>query len=224
VPERSVDWSQGPQSAFFWPRKPNLDWTTALSLLSGWTWDRVHVHNTGRGLGLRGMTPEDRARFHVHETRWFEDRGDFDRELARSQVFLAPRRSEGIGISFLEAMALGMMVVAPDAPTMNEYLRSGVNGFLYDADRPVRPPWEDAAKLGKAARESVAEGRERWLREVPGMLGFFRNPGVIRERGRMVPASIAAARRARTRYREAQLWKSLVWAKRTIFAPLRMGR
>ena len=41
-------------------------------------------------------------------------------------------------------MALGLLVVAPDRPTMNEYLVSGENGLLYDPAHPssqVRSDW-----------------------------------------------------------------------------------
>src|SRR6202012_2876394 len=37
---------------------------------------------------------------------------------------------EGVGITFLEAMARGCAVVAYDAPTMNEYIESGKTGVL----------------------------------------------------------------------------------------------
>ena len=35
-------------------------------------------------------------------------------------------------MGFLKAMAMGRCVIAPNTPTMNEYIEDGINGFLYD--------------------------------------------------------------------------------------------
>src|SRR5450759_314321 len=56
--------------------------------------------------------------------------------VASCNVFFAPRRFEGIGMTFLEAMAMGLAVVAADSPTMNEYIRHGDNGFLFEPRNP----------------------------------------------------------------------------------------
>lgn len=66
----------------------------------------------------------------------------FDKLMAQSQylqllsyanIFVSPRVSEGVGMTFLEAMATGCAVLAYDAPSMNEYISSGLNGFLISA-------------------------------------------------------------------------------------------
>ena len=53
--------------------------------------------------------------------------------LKKSNIYIAPRRIEGIGISFLEAMAMGMVVVAYNNGTMNEYITHNYNGYLFDS-------------------------------------------------------------------------------------------
>jgi glycosyltransferase involved in cell wall biosynthesis len=40
-------------------------------------------------------------------------------------------------MAFLEAMAMGKCIVAHNDATMNEYIKDGVNGILFDADRPI---------------------------------------------------------------------------------------
>ena len=50
--------------------------------------------------------------------------------VSQSHVYVAPRPLEGVGLCFLEAMASGSAVFAYDAPTMNEYIRTGENGYL----------------------------------------------------------------------------------------------
>ena len=51
--------------------------------------------------------------------------------IAACEIVVAPRRKEGIGMAFLEAMAMGKCVVAHNDATMNEYIKDGVNGILF---------------------------------------------------------------------------------------------
>lgn len=67
---------------------------------------------------------------------WFSDR-KYLGLLDSHCVFVAPRVSEGIGFSFLNAMARGLVVVGNDSSTMNEYINNGVDGFLFDYKKPV---------------------------------------------------------------------------------------
>ena len=90
--------------------------------------------------------------------------------------FSLPRPAEGIGHSFIEAMALGHCVVAADRPTMNEYIRDGVNGLLYDPDRPRSLDFSRSRELGLAARASSAAGRKAWLDALPDIRRFLEEP------------------------------------------------
>lgn len=51
-------------------------------------------------------------------------------QTADANVLIAPRKAEGVGLVFLEAMARGCAVIAYDAPTMNEYIEDDVTGVL----------------------------------------------------------------------------------------------
>ena len=58
--------------------------------------------------------------------------------LESADVFVAPRRWEGIGLSTLEALTRGIPVVGLDSPTLNEYIENDVNGILIkDKYRPL---------------------------------------------------------------------------------------
>jgi len=59
--------------------------------------------------------------------------------LKAADVLVLPSRSEGRGMVLVEAMALGVPVVASDIPGPNELIRSGENGFLF--------PFGDSAAL-----------------------------------------------------------------------------
>lgn len=204
-PERA---SPGPELAgFFWRRRPEPGWATIRTLIAQAPFRRFTLHDApdpDPGPGpLTGPTPEEAARLHLRTTRWYPDAAAARADLLSHNVYFAPRLHEGIGMSFLEAMALGFLVVAPDRPTVNEYLVSGVNGLLYDPDAPGPLELDRARELGRRARETVEAGRERWCRALPALLELvaaparevpIRAPLLSLERPRS-----AAARRARDR-------------------------
>lgn len=66
-----------------------------------------------------------------------EHREDFFRLIEPANIFLAPRNSEGIGLTFIEALARGCAVFAFNAPTMNEYIQHGQTGYLFSSRTPL---------------------------------------------------------------------------------------
>ncbi len=52
--------------------------------------------------------------------------------LYNSNIFIAPRMQEGIGMSFLEALSIGHSIIAYNDSTMNEYIVNDLNGYLFD--------------------------------------------------------------------------------------------
>lgn len=65
----------------------------------------------------------------------FIPRSEYLRILSRVNIFLAPRLYEGVGLSFIEALAQGCAVFSFNAPTMNEYITSGKDGYLFQSFR-----------------------------------------------------------------------------------------
>ncbi|MBJ7244348.1 MAG: glycosyltransferase [Solirubrobacteraceae bacterium] len=61
-------------------------------------------------------------------------RSEWLEQLSRAELFVAPRALEGVGVTALEAMARGAVVIALDAPTMNEYIDHEHTGMLLRAD------------------------------------------------------------------------------------------
>jgi glycosyltransferase involved in cell wall biosynthesis len=48
-------------------------------------------------------------------------------------IMIAPRSSEGVGITYIEALARGCAVFAFNGPTMNEYIYHKRNGYLFNS-------------------------------------------------------------------------------------------
>ncbi|MCX6272268.1 MAG: glycosyltransferase [Bacteroidetes bacterium] len=54
--------------------------------------------------------------------------------LSSAHFYLAPRRYEGIGMAFIEAMCSGLCVLAANEATMNEYIEDQQNGILLNSE------------------------------------------------------------------------------------------
>jgi hypothetical protein len=76
-------------------------------------------------------------------------------------------------MSFLEAMAMGKCVVAPNRPTMNDYIRTGHNGILYELNE-IRPlNFDDVEHISQNALRSVQDGHAAWVKSIKDMIRFI---------------------------------------------------
>lgn len=164
---------------FFWLRREmELGWNVVRTLIGSTPFQSFHVHVAGDP----GFPPVQRPAVEELQAEkatvstWFEDRRELDDVLRNANVYFAPRLTEGIGQSFLEAMGRGQCVVAADNPTMNEYIVHGVNGILYDPQDPSALDFSEVARLGEEARRGLMAGRKRWLETEEALVRFILTP------------------------------------------------
>lgn len=163
-------------SAFFWQRRPDhgIDFAYINGLLAH-ELDHFHVHNAPDVPGsFRPIVP-DGATYVYSESSWFEDKSEYNAALSRTNVFIAPRVAEGIGMALLEAMSRGMLVLAHDAPTNNEYISSWLNGILFNKDLAPNQIFvrDSAAQMGRMAWETVVAGHQQWLDSHPRIVEWI---------------------------------------------------
>lgn len=128
----------------------------------------------------RGEASEDVARrlfpegytFDIKKQDEFQERSAYLKRLSQSQIAIAPRRKEGIGMAFLEAMAMGKCVVANDDATMNEYIVNGESGILFDMRNPAPVPKSAVGKVLSAIDDVARRHFERWEAEKKGVAPF----------------------------------------------------
>lgn len=128
-----------------------------------------------------GTTPceisaEDRKKFRVTVMQGFLPRDEYLELVGKCNIYVAPRSAEGIGLSFLEAMAKGMIVAAPDRPTMNEYIQHGRNGWLFSVQRPQSITQCDLSAMSQTTLLEVAEGLRLWKSQATGVSSFIAKP------------------------------------------------
>ena len=177
--EPSVPSSAPGLRGFLWLRREDqINWTLVRRLIEGTRFDGFHLHIAGDPGAPEPRLPDaaDVAFHNITTSTWFKDRSELTALIDRANVYFAPRMEEGIGQSFLEAMARGKCVVAPNHGTMNEYILPGVNGLLYDRDAPRPLDFSNVSGMGVLARESVVAGHGQWLAAEEGILDFVLTP------------------------------------------------
>ena len=175
VPEASTEIATGLRG-FFWPRQAGLVWSHVRPVMGDSSWDSFHLHVTSPEGASALPSEEERARFHIVETSWFEQSSEYKNAVSRANVYFAPRRFEGIGQAVLEAMAMGLCVVSPDNPTMNEYLVHGQTGLLFNPDAPCALDFGRVLELGRNARAAAVQGRSGWEASLPSIRAFLVAP------------------------------------------------
>jgi glycosyltransferase involved in cell wall biosynthesis len=118
---------------------------------------------------------EERVRFLGH-------RMDVPEVLAAGDVFVFPSLYEGLGGAVIEAMALGMPIVASDLPALREIVEPGVSAELVPAGAPDLLERALNKLLGDASFATQIGGRarsrflERFTMDTcaPRMIGMYR--------------------------------------------------
>ena len=123
-------------------------------------WERGEI---SRLTAERLFPPEAGYSFDVKGADEFLSREEYFKRMSRCGIVIAPRSKEGIGMAFLEAMALGRCVVAHDDATMNEYIMHGENGILFHRAAPKPVDEAMVRHVLENVGRSAAEFRDRWL-------------------------------------------------------------
>lgn len=150
---------------FFWQRRL-LTFTQVKQIIGENSVDQCTVKlDPDPGFLAARLAPEDIERYKV--TRLINGaigRTEYLDLLQQSNIFIAPRKYEGIGMSFLEAMSMGMVVVGLNQPTLSEYVRHGENGLLFD-EKNMAIEISDIERIGRCARMECEQGFLRWQEE-----------------------------------------------------------
>ena len=164
-------------SVFFWVRHNAIGWDTLKRLLGAQRPERIVLRvalDPGHAPAL--PSEEDRRAYAIEVHEGWMDAPRYRELLGSCSLFMAPRPSEGIGQALLDARAMGLASVAPDAPTMNEYLRHGDTGYLYDPGAPTPLDFSGLARVRERSVENLAAVHQRWLGSQGAVLEFVRKP------------------------------------------------
>jgi len=177
IPAESVNYDA--PRVFFWQRTDFLTWAQISQILAGnYIESSVLKDDPDPDHVFSEPNAPDIERFNIKILRNMKiasggRREDYLHTLAGCNLFIAPRLREGIGLSFLEAMSMGMCVIGADKPTLSEYVTSGQEGYLFDPEHLTSIDISDFAQCGARARSAAREGRQKWLDGIPSLMKFI---------------------------------------------------
>lgn len=164
---------------FYWQRR-EIPFTTITKCLpqdiSELNIEETILHST-TDRDIKFIKPDENEikKFKITITNWFEKKSDLEDLLDRTLYYVAPRKQEGIGLSFLDAMSRGCVIIANNDRTMDEYITDGKNGYLINFDEPSRIKFIDFETIQKESIKSVIEGRKRYLATLPEIVRLIEN-------------------------------------------------
>lgn len=153
------------KSIFFWQRLTSLNFNFISNLFKNMGIKHLHIHKSPDPK-QKFVEPKN-VKFDITYSTWYDKKEDMLKDIEKSAIYIAPRYFEGIGQSFLEAMALGRCVIAPDRGTMNEYIEHGKTGFLYTPHKSKIKPLKNIniREIQKNAYEYIKQGFEKWEKD-----------------------------------------------------------
>ncbi|HET9369777.1 MAG TPA: glycosyltransferase [Vicinamibacterales bacterium] len=161
----------GERVLLYWNRRGMIGPGFLHKLCQALAIDRVLFRNAldpGADPGAAYELPNRLGRTVVDVLPRTSSRDEYFRLIDRVNVVVSPRLEEGVGMVMLEGLARGCAVFAADGPTMNEYIRSGVDGYLFRpksfASRAAGALRSRLAGLGVGAppRRFGLDGRQPW--------------------------------------------------------------
>ena len=165
-----------PQGIFFWQRTSDLNLEILKKVITGSVINNLHFHKAiDPGQNVQDHLSQFQADsgLQVTSSHWFEDKNELNKVVGDKAFYFAPRKYEGIGMSFLEAMAMGKIVIAPNYPTMNEYIVDRFNGILYDFENPKGMGEINIKQVQNNAYKFIENGRKNWLLSEKKIIEFI---------------------------------------------------
>ena len=159
-------------SCLFWQRQTKPDLETLAMVLSDVPKLKLYFRSDLSSESIPGPSTHI-DHIDIEQFSWEAGRETYLDLVRKCDLYFASRYYEGIGLSFLEAMASGACVIAANRPTMNEYIIDGVNGYLYDPDDPRPINLARIAAIQANLENYVVESRRRYEDSVPMLKTFM---------------------------------------------------
>lgn len=204
-------------SGFFWQRTDQITWNHIKELIKKSDFKKIHIHTAVDPPGFPVILPleSEKKKYNITTSQWFSEKQHYLNTLSHANVYFAPRLYEGIGLSFLEAMAIGKCVVAPNNSTMNEYIIHGKTGLLYDPRNPKPLNFSNIEEIGANARKFIEQGHLKWLESQKELIDFINQPAVRPSLYKYLPGKLLAAAQKKIKHYFPALVNVLIKIKKS---------
>jgi hypothetical protein len=160
--------------AFFWQRLTKININTISEYFSGEN-IKIHIHKA-IDPNHRFIEPSQKVeeKFQITYSDWFKTRDEMWSLIKQKGIYIASREFEGIGLSFLEAMAMGKAVVAVNNPTMSEYIEHNKTGYLFDLSKPKKIDLSNIGQVVENTHNFMRKGHVEWEKNKHRIIDFIR--------------------------------------------------
>jgi len=83
----------------------------------------------------------------------------------KCNVFMAPRKKEGIGMTIVEAISKGMFIVGYNDSTMNEYISDEKIGFIYDEKTIDKINYKNIIQYYEHRKKNAEFNYNKWTQD-----------------------------------------------------------
>jgi glycosyltransferase involved in cell wall biosynthesis len=173
-PKPSEFFSGNKEEIFFWQRLTHIN-INVISKLFARDKFKIHLHKAVDPyqdfIEPSKVMEKD---FQISYSNWFKNKDEMLEIVRQKGIYVAPREYEGIGMSFLEAMAMGKAVIAVDNPTMNEYIKNGETGYLFDLKNVKKLDLSRIDEVQKNVYKYMQEGYRKWEKDKSLIINFIK--------------------------------------------------
>lgn len=164
-------------TVFFWQRQSKININTLKKIFKNQKVDKLHIHKAiDPTKTYLAPSVDDEEKYAITYSEWFETKEEMQEVIAKYSIYIAPRLEEGIGMSFLEAMAMGKVVIAHNQHTMNEYIKNNETGYLVDFKNPKPLDAINVEEISKQTYKFIQEGYKNYLQKRSIIIEMINSP------------------------------------------------
>ena len=185
-PARFAGYEGNPRVVAFWDRG-QVGFDAIKALFAPEDVDKVIVVQKEEEVKEpRLIARSDLEAYHVELRRGrYLPKDQYLEALKEPGVFIEPRYKEGIGLPFLEHLAMGKCIVSHDEPTMNEYVEDGKTGVLVDMRHPRRISAQEIGQVRANVRVAAEDAYRQWQESGARLAEMFAETANIAVHGSM---------------------------------------
>lgn len=158
---------KGPYTVFLWQRENGINLEGIVQLLGEKNIKKIIYKSE------IGAPKHLDYSFEVEKLKDWLEPDEYRQKIEEADFYVAPRKAEGIGFSFLEAMSYGKVILAYDESTMNEYVIDGETGYLFDQSFKIQKPFHSPKSLSGKMKERADKLYAHWEKTKHEIIPFL---------------------------------------------------